>query len=236
MLKLNSIMLSVFCNTEDKNNDLDFVKDLFDEFFKDDFVVLTIQLNNIEINKNETGETLFSTIDRPQLKNSKSNEVINIMPDRIDYILESQIGDGEIDISENNKRIEYLERIMRISNKKASRISLNTKYLEDDVPVVNKQFNSEFYKEKSIVESNSRVVAIEKHGDEFINVINQINRIKNLTDIIPGNNEKLFEGTLIHNDINTHQLNANDRFTFADIREYFEIFFEINRNIIGGVN
>lgn len=239
MTQCNVISLSVFCNTEDKNDDLAFVKELFDEFFQHNFVVSTIQLNNVSVNQNNDGQTLFSKIDRPQIKNVKTNEIINIMPDRIDYILESRVGDDneviypQIEQAENG--IKYLESILKIAGKLGSRLALNIHYMLEGRSLNQEIIVSDFYNGKIITESNSRIVTTEVYESNTINIINQTNQYKSPIPVRIDQGQKNFTGVLVHNDINTHQDNMNERFKPEDLDKFFKYFFDVNKNILEGV-
>jgi len=240
---LANLMISVFCNTEELNDNPHFIKEIFDLFYPDGFIVSTFQINNIEINLDNQNSPIVKPVERPQLKKSDSNEVINFLPDRIDYTKSIRIAQGEdleqhqdIDILSFNDGIRYLQKILDHINRKGFRLALNIKYLDKIDGIENTRLINSFYNDKDLSESINKLVTREIFKGETINIIH--NNIRSLSpmNVNFGNQNLQFKGNIVQNDINTHQSKLNDRFDGEIIKKYFEYFYELNSKVMDGLN
>lgn len=235
------ISYTLFCKSKEVNDSVDFVKDLFDVFYKDKFTISTIQLNNFVINsKNLIQSSSANTIDRPQLINKSTNEVITVLPDRIDYVKGFKIEKDirkEILIEDTLCGIDYLGRILNLLTRNASRLAFNIDYInlkDEDLNLCDK-ISNKYYSSKKMTEQTSRYVIRETHKNETFNIIQQISYTdKSLLSRAANFNFK-YSGTTIHNDINTHQSSTSERINEVKMRELFEVAIDINKKIMEGL-
>lgn len=233
---LKELCVSVFVNTQDRNDDKALVKLLFNEFFDTGYLVTNFVLNNFSINSANGGSPIAQKILRPQLVNASSGESIVMLPDRIDYRVNPIIDNGIIkwpELSQIQNGTESLIKLLNMINKKVSRIALNTQYMIETSVIQNDSTNL-FMKEKDLVETNERYVTREIYENETINVIiESVQNIELFKFSIDGvNYENRIK--LILTDINTHQSNSKERFAPDELGKFIQKFKLINDSLISG--
>ncbi len=230
--------ISLFCNTPELNNNNEIHHILFEQFYSDGFLISAMQVNDVALLKNEI--QMFPkiiNITRPQLINKSTNEIINILPDRIDYIINSVISEEkqgiytfkniEQNVCQRSK--EFLCKVIKIVNKKAYRIAVNTQYLFEDNFIESYRKSDESFEMSNIVDYSDRISKLSCIDDEKINVIREVN--KNDESAIIVNNMPLpTNGVLVHFDINTYQKNTIERFGEEEVTEWIDKLFEIENS------
>lgn len=240
MVQCNDIAFSLFLASDEFNDDKNFVKELFNVFFEDGFIVTTVQFNDIQINV--PGNPL-KIVERPQLINNKKNEIINIMPDRIDFIkgtFQTEILDGNLQVSsvdfENSKHgINYIIQVMEMMSKKASRLAYNTNYTSNKTYIEKPNSFNDFLKDKQVSNSTNRVEIHDSFEDELTNVIHEVKYSSQPYLVKSGTVNQGVSGELIHNDINTDQNKKQERFSGDQVKRFFKYANEVNRKLIAGV-
>ncbi len=234
-MKCIVISYSAFCNTNELDNDMDFIKKLFNNYIDKGFIVNQIKHQNIKINDN--GSKVISS-NRPQLINNEENEIINIMPERIDYfkILSNddslKIKEG-LKIEKTYNRINILGEILDLIGKKASRLALNIDYDGND-KAIELKINNNYYNNDKFNEFTSTIVNSETYEKEKYNISTQISCLKTLQEIQVANQKIKIKGYHIHNDINTNQLNSNVRFDKDNIYKIFMFMIDKNNELLRG--
>lgn len=233
---LKELGVSIFTNSEERNNDKALTKLLFNEFFDSGYLVTNVVLNHFTITS-DNGESSIAKVLRPQLVNASTGESIVILPDRIDYRATPIIEEGIIkwpEVEQVENGVSAISKILTLIDKKASRLALNTQYIIETTNIDNNS-KAEFMRERDLVETNERYVTREQISDELVNII--LESVQNIAPYRISIDGFDYENRikLIQTDINTHQDSTMERFSSTEIMQYLNEFVRINQQLVNGV-
>lgn len=234
------ITFTVFCNTSMYNNDIKVFQLLNDNFLQEGFVATNLSMNTFQIGLGLPGQGINQVINRPQLKNLKNNDVINIMPERIDYVISAKIDENTIHpvtLADMNEKKNVMFKLTNLLGVKGSRIALNINNFEEGKKIIDKDQINIFYHEKHIIEFNSRIVARVSSSieNEDINVIYDVTDFENPLPIQIAGVMLNKVGVLQHADINTSPENIIERFGETEMEKIFNNIIDIYQKMMGVV-
>lgn len=225
-----NMQLTFFGNFDLLDASSDVVTKLFDAFKEEGFLPNTIQVLQVEQPSNKTTVRL-----RPQLIKTVDGYFINILPDRIDYAINSRV--KAQDIGQFEGYVETLKKVMHTFTLNANRLALTATYqLNGDQGQTIKMKEAllptlPYYKENKTIEATAHnvtrpLIKISDESSEYCNVN---------TDVI----FKVVEQGDLHEtkatvrfDINTLQEKNTNRFDIHNICAYYRIAYQTMQKII----
>lgn len=225
------MQLSFFGDFESLDASSDVTTKLFEAFKDNGFLPNTIQVLQVEQPSNKTTIRL-----RPQLINSDSGYAINVLPDRIDFAVNSRENTQIVEQFESY--IEALKKVMITFALNSNRLALTATYQLNANQEQSAKMKEtllptfSYYKENRAIEATAHNVS-----RPLIKIIDELPEYCNVnTDVmfksVEQDNSPDQVKTMVRFDINTLQENSANRFDKNNICTFYRIAYQIMGKIV----